>query len=1342
MSQICGCCQGIERVTPLPILNRPGLYALAYRVGTHSTFLETMLARIGTLYWTVAPREIDSWLLQQTDLLDPIGFAGRLRDAQDGVSQYLRGSFSDGTKKLLAEYAGCSAPSLDLTKALVSDLNKELAGPSLYDADRFAGVAITEEVRSLIQTNPVGNDLMRLNRLLVEAAYESALASIESYYPLQNLTTRATSDPSIALLDAWATVGDVLTFYEERIANEGYLRTATERNSILQLARLVGYRLRPGVAASTFLAFTMEKGHDAVIPQGTRAQSLPGPGQLPQPFETSANLEARARWNDLAPRLTVPMYITEKMIATTVPFDTYFEGVATNLKPGDSLLFVFTGPGGQVYRRVDTVEPQPLHSRTLVTLQAVPTGVAPAVAHAEAIMDIANRHLQLDKFQVSPNSGTAKRVTSFLKRESEKVGKLKKEASGLSRPADYLSQLIQLIGIVRDQVLPFIEEEHDDAMKGKHAQLEQWLGHLMDELRAASGDLEVALSSLQSRTAAQMGALADTPRGIEGKGFGSLLSKLQLAPSVPPANPLRLDRTVRQTYEVDGVLGQHRRDITVGLLPDIGAQLVLALKSTLRDTLYTAFANARVSGDSALLSANALRVKAAPFGHNAPLKPILDGKGIVVGHEEWPLAGVVSIRLDFSNNTGEKATITVTQDGVAQTIVMSPIPEAEPFTFQNGWKLTVSRPNAQSPKTTYKFEAPTGWTKTISITTEFDQGNLKVTVNSHQEQTVGNLHTLQYSVGDQKITISNQDDSSFVLDETFLPPSEVLTKVLALDAQYDLIIPGSWVALDLGTQAPPLIREVLSVRTVSKADYGITGTVTELTFTSPWILPGWPDKYNNSLAAFRNVTVYAQSESLALAEEPIDEDIFGDTIELDGLYPELKSGRWVIVSGERTDIPGTSGVMASELLMLAKSTQGLRRVPLNGAGLINLPGDQVHTTIQLAQGGLSFRYKRETVTVYGNVVNATHGETRTEVLGSGDGSKILQQFALRQSPVTYTAAPTPAGAASSLQTRVNDILWHEAETQAELGPKDRKYVTKTDDADKTTVIAGNGIFGARLPTGAENVKALYRTSIGKPGNVNARQISLLATKPFGVKAVINPLAATGGADRDTRDQARRNVPIAILALDRLISVQDYADFCRSYAGIGKASSTRLSDGRRQLVEVTIAGNDDIPIDKTSDLYRNLVSALRDFGDPYESFQLDLRELSLIVISAKVRILPDYLWEAVEPKIRQKLLDEFGFDRRELGQDVLLSEVISSIQGVDGVAYVDVDVLSVISEAIATVPDDLESELNALANAASQVPPSRISMKMARTEGGVTKPAQIAYLTPAVPDTLILKELNP
>src|SRR5687767_14509016 len=75
---------------------------------------------------------------------------------------------------------------------------------------------------------------------------------------LRDLTTRDSDDFSIALLNAWAIVADVLTFYQERNANEFYLRTATERLSLLELARLIGYKLRPGVADSAYLAFTLE----------------------------------------------------------------------------------------------------------------------------------------------------------------------------------------------------------------------------------------------------------------------------------------------------------------------------------------------------------------------------------------------------------------------------------------------------------------------------------------------------------------------------------------------------------------------------------------------------------------------------------------------------------------------------------------------------------------------------------------------------------------------------------------------------------------------------------------------------------------------------------------------------------------------------------------------------------------------------------------------------------------------------------------------------------------------------------------------------------------------------
>src|ERR1051325_4891919 len=131
---------------------------------------------------------------------------------------------------------------------------------------------------------------------------------------LNGWTARDDDDFSIALLDAWATVGDVLTFYQERIANEAYLRTATERLSVLELARLINYQLSPGVAASTYLAFTMEDAPGALgqilstgtsaqvsppqlppvtLDVGTKVQSIPGPGDVAQTFETVEQIQAR-----------------------------------------------------------------------------------------------------------------------------------------------------------------------------------------------------------------------------------------------------------------------------------------------------------------------------------------------------------------------------------------------------------------------------------------------------------------------------------------------------------------------------------------------------------------------------------------------------------------------------------------------------------------------------------------------------------------------------------------------------------------------------------------------------------------------------------------------------------------------------------------------------------------------------------------------------------------------------------------------------------------------------------------------------------------------------------------
>ncbi len=160
---------------------------------------------------------------------------------------------------------------------------------------------------------------------------------------LTGLRTRDSSDFSIALVDAWSEVLDILTFYTERLANEAYLGTAIQARSVFELVKLVGYTPSPGVSASTTLVFTLatSPGSPATVPisQGTRVQSVPGPGQTPQVFETSSDLIATIAANAIPAATTQPW--------TTIGSDTstWIAGTANNIQVGNALLFISASGG-------------------------------------------------------------------------------------------------------------------------------------------------------------------------------------------------------------------------------------------------------------------------------------------------------------------------------------------------------------------------------------------------------------------------------------------------------------------------------------------------------------------------------------------------------------------------------------------------------------------------------------------------------------------------------------------------------------------------------------------------------------------------------------------------------------------------------------------------------------------------------------------------------------------------------------------------------------------------------------------------------------------------------------
>jgi hypothetical protein len=128
---------------------------------------------------------------------------------------------------------------------------------------------------------------------------------------LRDWTHRGADDPGIALLEGAAILGDILSFYQDRYANEAYLRTATWRDSVADLVRLLGYRLSPGLGGRGTFAFEVKGDKPVSVPAGFPLTAQVEGLEDPADFMTSEDLLAYpwlGRFN-LYRRLHTP-YIT------------------------------------------------------------------------------------------------------------------------------------------------------------------------------------------------------------------------------------------------------------------------------------------------------------------------------------------------------------------------------------------------------------------------------------------------------------------------------------------------------------------------------------------------------------------------------------------------------------------------------------------------------------------------------------------------------------------------------------------------------------------------------------------------------------------------------------------------------------------------------------------------------------------------------------------------------------------------------------------------------------------------------------------------------------------------
>jgi hypothetical protein len=176
---------------------------------------------------------------------------------------------------------------------------------------------------------------------------------------------------------------------------------------------------------------------------------------------------------------------------------------------------------------------------------------------------------------------------------------------------------------------------------------------------------------------------------------------------------------------------------------------------------------------------------------------------------------------------------------------------------------------------------------------------------------------------------------------------------------------------------------------------------------------------------------------------------------------------------------------------------------------------------------------------------------------------------LKKPPTTYLSAPTATGVQSTLEVRVNGVRWDEVPSLYGAEPDQTAYTTRIDDDARMQLTFGDGVQGARLPTGSVNVAARYRSGIGPDGEVDAGTLTMLRAMPLGLRGVTN--AVGGGAEGP--EQLKDAVAMhrsTLLTFERVVSLLDYENYARPTRASARRAATCC--GRRgAAVFLTVAG---------------------------------------------------------------------------------------------------------------------------------------------------------------------------
>ena len=265
---------------------------------------------------------------------------------------------------------------------------------------------------------------------------------------------------------------------------------------------------------------------------------------------------------------------------------------------------------------------------------------------------------------------------------------------------------------------------------------------------------------------------------------------------------------------------------------------------------------------------------------------------------------------------------------------------------------------------------------------------------------------------------------------------------------------------------------------------------------------------------------------------------------------------------------------------------------------------------------------------------------------------------LRKNLVDSRRAFTPEQlAALEYQDRISSTL------AFSRGP-DQDYMIETDQNEVTTVIFGDGQYG-QIPVTSGRIIANYRVGGGAVGNVGAGQIKGIAKAPqlslLGAK-VVNRHPASGGAERESIDQAIKYGPTVFSSMQRAVTAEDYVAQARLFPGVSKARAEAPS---WNVIKLYIAptGSGEAPTDI---LKQDLLTYFEDKRMLTSFVHIENPDYVPIQIRAEINVVPYFIRERVRADAENTIKQLFDFEKVDFKQILYLSKIYEALEALDGV----------------------------------------------------------------------------